>query len=68
MQAYQLKIEMAELPTVWRRVIVVFTLLEQIAATKNIGVIRFLERWKETEVKRVQARINWAISEMRNIK
>lgn len=44
---------------------IVLILLEQIAATKNIGAIRFLERWKETEVKKVQARINWAVSEIR---
>lgn len=44
---------------------IVLLLLEQIVTTKNIGVIRFLERWKETEVKKVRARINWAVSEIR---
>lgn len=44
---------------------VILTLLEQMAESKNIGVIRFLEKWKETEVKKVRARINWAIAQIR---
>lgn len=44
---------------------VIFILLEQIAATGNIGVINFLERWREVEVKKVQVRINWTISQLR---
>ena len=45
---------------------IVLILLEEIAASKNIGVIRFLELWKKTEVKKVRARINWAVSEIRS--
>lgn len=44
---------------------IVLILLEQIAASKNIGVIGFLEKWKKTEVKKVRARINWTVSEIR---
>ncbi len=44
---------------------VVLILLEQIAATKNIGVIRFLQQWQEVEVKKIRARINWAIAQIR---
>ncbi len=44
---------------------IILILLEKIAASKNIGILRFLERWQESEVKKVRARINWAIAEMR---
>lgn len=47
---------------------IVLILLEQIAATKNIGVIRFLELWQEVEVKKIRARINWTISQIRRAK
>ncbi|QNO14080.1 DNA helicase II [Alkalicella caledoniensis] len=40
---------------------VVLILLDKISESKNIGVIRFLENWKETEVKKVRAGINKAI-------
>ena len=40
---------------------VVLILLEKISESKNIGVIRFLEKWKTTEVKKVRVAINNAI-------
>lgn len=41
---------------------VVKILLLQVGASKNIGVIRFLENWKENEVKKVRSMIIGAIN------
>lgn len=45
---------------------VILLLLEKMAASKNIGVLRFLEEWKWNEVKKVRSRIDWTIAEIRN--
>lgn len=41
---------------------VIKIVLLQVGASKNIGVIRFLENWKENEVKKVRSMINGAIN------
>ena len=44
---------------------VIFRVLDEMAQTKNIGVIRFLETWQEQEVKKVKARINTTVTAIR---
>lgn len=44
---------------------VVHLLLYKIADSKNIGFIRFLEKWKEAEVKKVRARIDEVIKALK---
>lgn len=44
---------------------VIIILLNNIGESKNIGFIRFLEKWKETEVKKVSKMINDALMNIR---
>lgn len=44
---------------------VIIILLNNIGESKNIGCIRFLEKWKETEVKKVSKMINDALMNIR---
>lgn len=45
---------------------VIIILLNNIGESKNIGCIRFLEKWKETEVKKVSKMINDALMNIRD--
>ena len=45
---------------------VVLMLLTKIAASKNIGVIRFLEEWKSVEVRKVREKIDRTISKIKS--
>lgn len=44
---------------------VILLLLEALAKSKNIGVVRFLEAWSAQEVKKVRAAIRQAMEEIR---
>lgn len=44
---------------------VILLLLEDMATSKNIGILRFLEQWRQCEIQKVRSRIDWTITEIR---
>ena len=44
---------------------VILLLLEDRATSKNIGILRFLEQWRQCEIQKVRSRIDWTITEIR---
>ncbi len=46
---------------------VVVMILNEIAESRNIGLIRFLERWETVEVKKVRAIINETIGKLKSV-